>query len=785
MPPKASTAAQQQLTVTLPPDSNDAPDAPDAPDVLIGRVLNDTYQVESLIGQGGVGRVYQARHCRIRTKLFALKVLHPEHARDTQQLARFQQEAEAAASLSHPHVVGVYDVGRTSDGFSYLACELLLGLDLEAYVTAHGPLDLETALVVGLQICEALESAHAQQVVHRDLKPQNVFLQFDAEGEMPRQPHVKLLDFGLSRFLDNTDNQLTKTGTVMGTPAFMAPEQAMGKRGDHRVDVYGIGVILYAALTGRPPFQEATLTAMLVSVMTQEPPRPRKLAPDLPEAMELVIQRAMSKDADDRYASVAELKAALQNVMQGEELSPAEPSGHRPPLASIAFSEDNYSLRTSRPRLVFYSLGVVVVTLAVLTSAISGLELITGPISLSLSELALILAGTLGTIAMPAALALRSFRRNTWSNSARVIDALERVRAPLSAALLTYGATSIGLRFCDDFVSRFGSSPLFVQDPGLGWPGFTFILPAVAGLVAGITFLKKKVTEGPSGAKRRPWLGAPLWFITILGILFLTTWGLRWRAEDLHQKAAIAAALEQRAAAQRAAAAQREAVDAQGPPPEPVRFATDDELAAAIAQGTDGLLPLSEEYPKDPHVLEPLLLAFASRATGLADAMVTADQLLDVAPEKRDSETLGVIVLRAARTPGNASERALALMTTKMGESGADLIYQLSKSDEKVGAKARELLDTDTVQASMSSALRVLLELEDARSCEERLPYLARAAQLGDMRSAALLIPLTKGAKTGCGKWKSRPCLPACGDHLKEYFDAINAIQRRAGASEL
>lgn len=763
-----------------PPESAEA-----ETDDLIGRVLGDTYQIESVIGQGGVGRVYRARHNRIRTKLFALKVLHPEHSRDAQQLARFQQEAEAAAALSHPRVVGVYDVGRTDDGHSYLACELLSGLDLDAYLLEYGKLDLRAALILGLQICEALESAHAENVVHRDLKPQNVFLQFGADGELPVQPDVKLLDFGLSRFLDHTDTQLTKTGTVMGTPAFMAPEQAMGKRGDHRVDVYGVGIILYAALTGCLPFQEENLTAMLVSVMTQEAPRPRSLVPDLPESVELLVQRAMAKEPDERYGTIAELKAALLGILQAEAPLPGELTGYRPPMGSVVLAENNYNLKTSRPRLLFYGISAVLVLAALVTSAVSGLELFVGPISLSRTELALLLAGIAGTVAMPAVLAFRNFRRTIWSNSAKVLDILERVRAPLSAALITYGVVAIFVRFLDDFISRFGEGSFFVQRPGLGWAGFTWVFLVIALLAAAMTTIKRWATEGPNGVKRRVWLGAPFWAFTVLSIGVVLFLGFKWREADLHKQAVIAAAVAKQEAKVQQNIEPSAPTKTSAPPPQPIRLASDQDLATAVAQGIDGLLPLSEGYPRDARVLEPLLLAFASRATGLADAMVTTDRLLDVAPEKRDSTNLGVIVLRAAKTPGNASELAFELMQKKLGASGADLLYQLANGSGDNATRAAELLESDEVQSNMSPALRVLLELEDAETCEGRLPYLDRAANLGDHRSATLLIPLAKGSKTGCGKWKNRPCPAKCKNESKQYWEAVVAIQRRAGASEL
>jgi tRNA A-37 threonylcarbamoyl transferase component Bud32 len=304
--------------------------------------LNGTYIVESVLGEGGVGRVYRARHARIPTKNYALKVLHAEHSRDPQQLARFQREAEAAASLSHPNVVGVFDVGRTDDGLSYLACELLTGTDLDAYLERHGRIGVPMALHIAIQICEALEAAHQQNIIHRDLKPQNVFLLNDPSGKIPPQGHIKLVDFGLSRMLDHADTQLTKTGTLMGTPAFMAPEQATGDRGDHRVDIYGVGVILYAALTGRPPFLEETLPGMLVAVMTQEADRPSKLVPEIPQALELVIQRAMAKQPDDRYRNVSALRDALLEVQ--ENLVPEHRVG-RARMSSALYAQSQKSHR--------------------------------------------------------------------------------------------------------------------------------------------------------------------------------------------------------------------------------------------------------------------------------------------------------------------------------------------------------------------------------------------------------------------------------------------------------
>ncbi len=757
-------------------------------DPLIARILNDTYLIEGLIGQGGVGCVYRARHTRIRTKLFALKVLHPEHARDAEQLARFQQEAEAAASLSHPNVVGVFDIGRTEDGYSYLACELLSGLDLDQYIERYGRLDVVTAIEVGLQICEALEAAHAQNIIHRDLKPQNVFLLAGADGNVPRHPEVKLLDFGLSRFLDHSDTQLTKTGSLVGTPAFMAPEQAMGNRGDHRVDVYGLGVILFTAVTGQAPFVADNLMAMLVSVMTEEAPRPRKIVPEIPESLELLIQRSMAKEPDHRYQTIGDVRAALEAVLSEVRVALGETRPPpRPPMESALFgAEDIEDLSTTRPRLLFYGLAAGLSCFALLASALSGLELFVGPIRLSKTEFILVAAGISGTLFMPAALSIKRFRSAIWANSARVVDVLGRLRSALLSGLIAYGASYLLLRFADDFLSRLWDSPLLAREPGVGFAGFTWIVPIIA-LVGGLAaYFKRRALDSPGAARFRTWLGAPL--LTLLfcvsgALLFL---GLKWRESEVAKARVESEKLEVQAApvgpAEPALAREEEPLPLEISEP---ALATDVELAEALRLGVEGLLPLSEHYPEDPRVLEPLLLAFASRATGLADAMVTAKKLLRVAPEKRDSEALGLIVQRAAKTGGNAAELALELMRSGLGSAGADLLYQLEKSGAKVAPKAKELLRSKEVLEAASPALRVLLELEGAKSCEDRLPLLDRAKSLGDDRSAALLASLAKGTKTGCGKGKTKPCPAPCKDQSKAYWEAIDAISARRGGTNL
>jgi serine/threonine-protein kinase len=193
-------------------------------DELVGTTFNDTYVVEGVIGEGGMGRVYRARHTRIAQKQFAIKVVRPELTRNTEVLARFRREAEAAACISNPNVVGVYDVGSTSEGWNYLVCEYLDGVDLAAHIEKVKRVDVATAVHIAYNVCDGLAAAHRQGVIHRDLKPHNVFLVRDQDGFMTAHPSIKLLDFGLSRFQDTGETDLTKTGVIMGTPAYMAPQ---------------------------------------------------------------------------------------------------------------------------------------------------------------------------------------------------------------------------------------------------------------------------------------------------------------------------------------------------------------------------------------------------------------------------------------------------------------------------------------------------------------------------------------------------------------------------------
>jgi serine/threonine protein kinase len=264
------------------------------------------YQLIGTLGVGGMGSVFEAVHSGLG-KSVAIKTLHPSMVHDPDSEARFRREAEAASRLQHPHVVDVTDFG-SDGGIIYLVMELLRGEDLGSLLArAPSGLDREFVADIMLAVCAGVFAAHELGVVHRDLKPQNVFLSRTPMGAVL----PKVLDFGISKLLDPGRSALTNPGVLMGTTQYLSPEQVMGAKVDPRADQYALGVILYECLTGRRPHEGDTYFAILRSICEAKCPRPRQLRPDLPAGLEAVVLRAMSARPDRRFASVHALGRAL------------------------------------------------------------------------------------------------------------------------------------------------------------------------------------------------------------------------------------------------------------------------------------------------------------------------------------------------------------------------------------------------------------------------------------------------------------------------------------------
>jgi molecular chaperone DnaK len=282
-----------------------------ATDSLVGTVLGDRYLIEAIVADGGMGRVYRARH-KLLNRVFAIKVLHAELAAQDELADRFVREAQAAASIDNEHVVNISDFGRLPDGTGYFVMEYLEGRTLAELLHERGALDGSLIKDIGLQLADGLSSAHEIGIVHRDLKPANVTL-----IKRKASPHFcKIVDFGIAKSATSDgDKDLTQVGMLVGTPHYMAPEQIDGVV-DTRSDIYALGVVLYELATGVPPFDSDSLVGVLVKHKCDAPPavHQHEAAAEISPELEAVILKCLEKDPDERYQGAAELAAALTAV---------------------------------------------------------------------------------------------------------------------------------------------------------------------------------------------------------------------------------------------------------------------------------------------------------------------------------------------------------------------------------------------------------------------------------------------------------------------------------------
>ncbi len=289
---------------------------------LVGEVLNGLYELEEVIGVGGMGAVYSAKHVHLQ-KRFAVKVFRNQLAAGKAALERFRHEAIAASRIDHPHIIDVVNFDTAENGTAFLVMELLRGQNL-AEVLKHGALPLARAIDIVLQVGDALAAAHAHGIVHRDLKPENIFI-IEKNG----RDLVKILDFGISKMRAEGEEQvrITRTGQLLGTPRYMSPEQAMEDgEVDHRADVYALGAILYEMVCGEPPFEGRNYAQLIYqhASVTPTPPSQRNSAPSLPGGVEQAILCALEKRPEERFDSVADMMDALRAATsQTGELEPA------------------------------------------------------------------------------------------------------------------------------------------------------------------------------------------------------------------------------------------------------------------------------------------------------------------------------------------------------------------------------------------------------------------------------------------------------------------------------
>ena len=266
------------------------------------------YQIIEELGRGGMAVVYKAYQPSLN-RYVAIKVLPPQFAFDDEFVQRFLREARSAAALHHPNIMTIHDVSH-QDGYYFIVMEYVEGKTLDQLVAESGRLPLPRIQRIITQVVNALEHAHQRGLIHRDIKPTNIMV------DATRNDHVTLMDFGLVRAAE--DSGLTKTGTIVGTPEYMSPEQAEGEEIDHRTDIYSLGVVLFKMLTGRVPFAKSTPHAVLIAHITQEPPSLSSVSPGLPAPIEAVVRKALAKDPDKRYARANDLARDLAIAARGE-----------------------------------------------------------------------------------------------------------------------------------------------------------------------------------------------------------------------------------------------------------------------------------------------------------------------------------------------------------------------------------------------------------------------------------------------------------------------------------
>ncbi len=299
---------------------------------MLGKVFNNRYRLKEKIGSGGMADVYLADDLLLNREV-AVKVLHPQYAADPSFIQRFRYEAQAAANLNHPNIVSIYDWGNEGDIY-YIVMEYVEGRDLKQILTTEGRFMPERAAEIAAEICAALQFAHRQNLIHRDIKPHNIII--------TPMGQVKVMDFGIARV--GTGNGMTQTGTVMGTAQYISPEQAQGQAVDARSDIYSLGVVLYELLLGRVPFDDDNAIAVAYKQVKEDPVPISLVDRSMPPALEAIVMKALAKNPENRYSSAQEMKADLLRWLEGMPVNATPVLAAAPvaPTATMAASPPDY-----------------------------------------------------------------------------------------------------------------------------------------------------------------------------------------------------------------------------------------------------------------------------------------------------------------------------------------------------------------------------------------------------------------------------------------------------------
>jgi hypothetical protein len=606
----------------------------------------------------------------------------------------------------------------------------------------------------------------------------------------------------------------------MGTPAYMAPEQARGGRTDHLTDVYGVGAVLYAAATGKPPFREETQQENLMAAMNRDPVRPRDVNSSISEGLEIIIQRAMSKQPEQRHPSISALRLALSELEQRAE----RPTYRGPATRSSAAA--GRGVRTSYVALALAALLLVVMAAA---NAAAGLMALAAREFTSTREERVLLVITLSVFVGLITFWLLRMGRSVWHDSSKLHDRLPRLQGPLAAGLLVYGVGSLVLRFGHEVIPNTALDAAVVGLPDVAWPGWTVLLSLGAFFSAAVVATHQHYWLRMNARQRTVWglLGAAVIAAVVLTVARyddIEQLALRARLSEMSRHvgnspsstgaapndvsaAAPAAPLGDTAlpgSSADAAASDAGASPAQQMPILALRPALPPPAPAAPpapapppapAEGAAGNAPPSSTLPivhrdepasgdpDSPDALRARAREQAERASEMLDAVRTVERLLNVSPDKVNDPVVRDILGRAAAMDGDASKAAFRLMGNDLGTRGPELMYDLMLERPELAEKAKYQLSRYRVRRWFSPALSIAYDLRLASTCAGRLSMLDRANEFGDQRSVDTLSALL-GKPERCGPGEPVACLPLCTREAVQFTRTIEIITHRLRASQ-
>ncbi|MBI3202721.1 MAG: serine/threonine protein kinase [Myxococcales bacterium] len=703
---------------------SDAAGSGQADDPRVGSVLSDRYRLDSLLGEGGMGKVYAAEHVMMRKKL-AVKILHRELTAVPEVVARFEREAMAAANIDHPNVAAATDFGKLADGSVFLVLEFVQGRNLRDEI-AKGPMVIERALSIARQIASGLAAAHAMDIVHRDLKPENVMLV--EKGSDP--DFAKVLDFGIAKVPIGEQSQggkpITKVGMVFGTPEYMAPEQALGQSVDGRADVYALGVMLFEMLAGVRPFSSKSPVGILGQQLSKVAPSVADRAPGLfiPPAVENLVAHLLAREASERVQTASEVVAAIDAL-----LGPAPQSGR-------LFTMTAGSPPSSPTNLRVATIPDLDEPVPVLMPPDTMRRLGSSP-SLSLGS-------SPGVAIIPPP---ESFQRPVSSPDALEAD----LDAPSHPGIPVVPRPDRFRAAVDDIVVRtrraFASAFDWIdaQRPRLPPP------------------VREPLAKVPAPAL----LGVALALLALLVFVPVLIIGAAIGGRSPSTPSASASGVS-------SAPLPSSSGDA---PKGSAVLASDDDLAAAKKGGAAALAELGGKYPKDARILIASAKLEVS-AKKHSDAVATLNKALVVDPAANDSPEVASALWTTAQAK-DSMDATFSLLEGPMGARGAEMIHDLSTTKgvrREVKERADTWLATDAFQKKAPPALAVLVALERAQTCRERAALLGRAKSHGDERALRLLEGYEK--KTGCGKRGNDDC-NSCLRSDGQLAEAISAVRAR------